>query len=129
MEIHQRVKNKSFVAKKAVTFYEEKHVSGKAPVTKVNIKNISNKDGKKNIKKTKKFLIIIGIFYSKESSENLKNFLSNKYIDKSDLKVQKLETNKYMLSAGPYYSINTLKNDYFELNKYGFEDLDIKIYE
>ena len=40
--------------------------------------------------------------------------------------IEKLAKNKYRLFAGPYSSINTLKNRYFELNKYGFEDLDIK---
>ena len=34
--------------------------------------------------------------------------------------------NNYQLVAGPYTSINTLKNDYFKLNKYGFDNLDIK---
>ena len=37
-----------------------------------------------------------------------------------------LGKNRFELSSGPYRSINTLKNDYFALNKYGFEDLDIK---
>ena len=40
--------------------------------------------------------------------------------------VRKLGKNRFELSAGPYLSINTLKNDYFALNKYGFEELDIK---
>ena len=40
--------------------------------------------------------------------------------------VRKLGKNRFELSTGPYFSINTLKNAYFALNKYGFEDLDIK---
>ena len=48
-------------------------------------------------------------------------------LTKNNLNVIKLgKNNRFELSAGPYLSINTLKNDYFELNKYGFEDLDIK---
>ena len=46
IDIQERIKNKSFIAKKAVTFSEEKQVSNKAPVTKVKIDNISSK--KKN---------------------------------------------------------------------------------
>ena len=40
--------------------------------------------------------------------------------------VRNLGKNRFELSAGPYLTINTLKNDYFALNKYGFENLDIK---
>ena len=57
---------------------------------------------------------------------NLKNNLVDKYIKTELLKVRKLGKNRFELSAGPYFSINTLKSDYFTLNKYGFEDLDIK---
>ena len=42
------------------------------------------------------------------------------------LKVEKLGLNRFALSSGPYFTINTLKNDHFELNRYGFENLDIK---
>ena len=125
VEIQERVKNKVFVAKKAVTFSEEQKVSNTAPVTKVKIDNISSKNNI-NKKKIKKFTIIVGEFYSKESAINLKDTLEHKYVKKGTLKVNKLAKNKFSLSAGPYSSINTLKKLYFELNKYGFEDLDIK---
>tara|TARA_Y100000590_G_scaffold199494_2_gene226563 strand:- start:3887 stop:4627 length:741 start_codon:yes stop_codon:yes gene_type:complete len=128
LEVHQRVKNKSFVAKKAEMFNEEKNVFDKAPVTKIKIDNISKIKNKKNKKQItgKKFSILIGEFYSKESANNLKNNLVDKYIKTELLKVRKLGKNRFELSAGPYFSINTLKSDYFTLNKYGFEDLDIK---
>ena len=128
LEVRQRVKNKSFVAKKAEMFNEEKNVFDKAPVTKIKIDNISKAKNKKNKKQimNKKFSILIGEFYSKESANNLKNNLVDKYIKTELLKVRKLGKNRFELSAGPYFSINTLKSDYFALNKYGFEDLDIK---
>ena len=125
VDIEERIRNKSFVAKKAVTFSEEKQVSNKAPVTKVKIDNISIKKQNK-IKKNKSFTIIVGDFYSGESAKNLKDTLEHKYVKKGALKVKKVGKNKFRLSAGPYHSINTLKKRYFELNKYGFEDLDIK---
>jgi hypothetical protein len=124
VDLQQRVKNKSFVAKKAVTFSEERAASNKAPVTKVKIYNISTQ--KKSIKKIKKFSIIIGEFYSKESAYHLKDRLEKNYVEKEALKVKKLGKNKFQLSAGPYTSINTLKNAYFQLNKYGFDNLDIE---
>ena len=125
VDIQEKFKNKSFIAKKAVTFSEEKKVSDKAPVTKVKINNISTTKEVKT-KKTKKFSIIVGDFYSKESAENLIDTLEHKYVKKGSLKVKRVSKNKFRLSAGPYSSINTLKKRYFELNKYGFEDLDIK---
>ncbi len=125
LEVYERVKNKSFVAKKAEMFKEEKNVFDKAPVTKIKIDNISKTKNKKN-KMGKKFSILIGEFYSKESANNLRDNLVDKYIKKELLKVRKLGKNRFELSAGPYFSINTLKNGYFALNKYGFEDLDIK---
>jgi len=128
LEVNQRIKNKSFVAKKAEIFNEEKNVLDKAPVTKIKIDNISknkrltNKQNKKN----KKFSILIGEFYSKLSANKLRNNLVDNYIKKELLVVRKLGKNRFELSAGPYLSINTLKTDYFALNKYGFEELDIK---
>ena len=124
VEINERVKNKSFIAEKAVTFSEEQKVSDKAPITKVKIDNISLKKNVE-IKKVKKFSILIGIFYSEESAKILKNNLEKNYVNKGILKVKKLEKNKFQLFTEPNSSINALKKLYFELNKYGFEDLDI----
>ena len=124
VDIEERFKNKSFVAKKAVTFSEEQKVSNKAPVTKVKIDNISTKKIIGN-KKIKKYEIIVGEFFSEESAINLKDTLEHMYVKKGSLKVKKLAKNKFRLFAGPYSSINTLKERYFELNRYGFEDLDI----
>ena len=39
--------------------------------------------------------------------------------------VNNLGKNRFELTSGPYFKINTLKNDYFKLNMYGFDDLDI----
>ena len=71
-------------------------------------------------------LIVVGDFYSKESANNLIDTLEHKYVKKGSLKVKMVAKNKFRLSAGPYSSINTLKKRYFELNKYGFDDLDIE---
>ncbi len=129
VEINERAKNKSFIAKKAEIYTEEKNVLEKVPVESVKIDNISlNKSNisKKIKNKSKKFSILIGEFYSQEAAQNLKNLLSDKYVKKELLKVQRVNTNRFALTSGPYYSINTLKKDHFELNRYGFENLDIK---
>ena len=127
IEIEKRVKNKSFVAKKAVTHSEEKNVLTKAPITKVKINDIS-KDSKNSLKNkyTNKYSIIVGNFYSKKWAESLIDILVNEDIKKEVFKVNKLDKNNYQLLAGPYTSINALKSDYFKLNKYGFDNLDLK---
>ena len=127
IEIEKRVKNKSFVAKKAVTHSEEKNVLTKVPITKVKINDIS-KDSKDLLKNqyANKYSIVVGNFYSKKWAESLIDILVNEDINKEVFKVIKLGKNNYQLLAGPYTSINTLKSDYFKLNKYGFDNLDLK---
>ena len=69
VEVIEIKKNKSFVAKKAKIFNEEKKISSNAPVTSVKISNISkDKDIKKDRSKTKLY-ILIGSFYSKNTTE------------------------------------------------------------
>ena len=125
VELYERTKNKSFVAKKAEIFKEETNVMDKAPVEKITINNISKTRSSKS-KKIKRFSIIVGEFYSIKTANLLKDSLADKHVKKELLKVKNLGKNRFELSSGPYRSINTLKNDYFALNKYGFEDLDIK---
>ena len=125
VDVSERKKNKSFVAKVATTHTEEKKVENKAPITKVKIDNISI-DKNQNAKKNKKFSIIIGVFYSEISTNELKEILERGYVGKGSLLVKKLGKNKFLLSSKPYTSIKTLKNVYFGLNKYGFDDLEIK---
>ena len=127
VEIEKRIKNKSFIAKKAVTYSEEKNVLTKAPVTKVKINDISKiqspSDKPLNINK---YSIIIGNFYEKKWANSLIEILVNENIEKGVFRVNKLGKNNYQLLTGPYTTINALKSDYFKLNKYGFDNLDIK---
>ena len=59
------------------TYNIEKKVENKAPITKVKIDNISiNK--KQNTKKNKKFSIIVGVFYSEISTNELKEKTTDK---------------------------------------------------
>ena len=127
IEIEKRVKNKSFIAKKAITHTEEKNVLTKAPITKVKISDIS-RDSSSHSKNqyANKYAIIVGNFYSKKWAESLIDILVNEDIKKEVFKVNKLGKNNYQLLAGPYTSINALKSDYFKLNRYGFDNLDIK---
>ena len=131
VEVLEVKKNKSFVAKKTKIFKEEERIHNNAPVETVTIDNIStNNNIKKKITKDK-FYIIIAEFYSKNSAlllkkritQELTNFKSKKLYVKSE------KSNKTTLLSGPYSSINLMKNDYIQLKKFGFEELDISINE
>ena len=91
VEILEIKKNKSFIAKKAKIFNEEKKISTNAPVASVQISNISkNKNLRKNDKKDQIY-IIIASFYSKDTAEFLKKRI-NKEIptyDTNKLKIKK----------------------------------------
>ena len=130
IEIQEIKKNKSFIAGKAETFIEERKVFSNAPVAGVKIDNITKNLATKKIK-SKKFIIIIAEFYSKESAITLKTNLFKKMtnLDVNTIKIIKKKKNNYMLQSGPHNSLNNLKNNYTILKSYGFEYLDVKIYE
>ena len=124
-------KNKSFIAKKAKIFKEEKKLPSNAPITSVQIANISkNKDQKKK-QGSKEFNILIGTFYSKETAVFLKQRINKEIpnFDINKLKIMKKSNKKVNLTSGPYNKIDIMKSDYMLLKTFGFEDLDIIINE
>ena len=130
VELQEIKKNKSFIAKKAKTFNEEKNIYNSAPVDNVSINNISKSINYKK-KKIKKFSIIIADFYSLNSANNLKKKLVkniSNFKDKS-LIVKKVNNKRFSVLTVPYSTVNSLKNDYIALKTYGFEDLEIKLYD
>ena len=128
IELTEIKKNKSFVAKKAITESIEKKIANKAPVTKISINNLSK--SKKIIKNTpKNYSILVAKFYSLESAEVLKKRLITILKNSNYLliHINKKNNKSYELLMGPYNTINKLKNDYIALNESNFEDLDIKL--
>ena len=131
VEILEIKRNKSFIAKKAKIFNEERKISSKAPVTSVKISNISkNKRFSSDIKKNE-FVILIGSFYSEETAVFLRKRIKKEFTDYNDKKLQiRKKGNKQIdLISGPYSTINLMKNDYILLKTFGFEELDIIINE
>ena len=130
VEIIEIKKNKSFIAKKAKIFNEERKIPSNAPVTSVEISNIS-KD--KKIKKTKKeeMYILIASFYSKDTAVFLKKRIAKELPQYNirKLKIIKKKDTKINLISGPYYAVNLMKNDYIDLRKFGFEELNIVLNE
>ena len=126
VELIEIKKNKSFVAEKAEIFNEEKKISSNAPVTSVQISNISkNNPSKKNIEN--EFYIVIGTFFSFETAEFLIKRIKKEIpiYDIKKLKIVKKSNKEIKLLSGPYNSINLMKNDYIYLKNFGFEELDI----
>ena len=127
VEILEIKKNKSFIVEKAKIYNEEKKISSNAPVTSVKISNISKNNQKKSNTKKEEFFILIGSFYSKETAEFLKDRITKDLpdYDSKKLKISIKNNKKTNLFSGPYSTINFMKNDYIQLKKFGFEELDI----
>ena len=130
VEVMEVKKNKSFVAKKTKIYKEEEKIHSNAPIENVVINNIA-KSKKKNKVIEDKFYIIIAEFYSKNSASLLKKRITQELtnFDGKKLYINSIKSNKITLLAGPYNSINLMKNDYIQLKNFGFEELDISINE
>jgi hypothetical protein len=130
IEVLEVKKNKSFIAKKAKIYQEEKKISSNAPVTSVKIANISKKKIKKSNKK-KNIYIFVASFYTNEAATLLKTRIVSETpsYDIKKLIIRKKTTKEFEVLSGPYKSINLLKNDYINLKNLGFEELDITINE
>ena len=131
IEILEIKKNKSFIAKKAKIYSEEKKISSNAPVTSVQISNISKNKKNKSINKKDEFVILIGSFYREETAKFLKKRIIKEIpnYDVKKLRIRKQSNKQTNLISGPYSTINFMKNDYILLKKFGFEELDIINYE
>ena len=131
LEIIEIKKNKSFVAKKAKIYKEEKKISSKAPVASVQISNISKNKSKNYSKKSEKLYIHIASFYSIETARFLKQRIVKEVTDLNSkkLKIEKISSKETQVISGPYNSVNLLKNDYIKLQNLGFEELNIFINE
>ena len=118
-------KNDKFVAKKASIFEEEKNVANKAPVTSININDLSVSTIKNEVKKKNpSYIIDIAEFYFIESAETVKNRFEIE-ANLTNIKIKKISENKFKVYSGPYVSFVSMKDTYFSLNELGFENLDI----
>ena len=127
LEIIELKKNKSFIAKEAKTFTEEKKISSKAPVENIQISNIAKEKNRQNIKTSEQIYILLGSFYSIDTANFLKQRITKDVpeFNINKLKIKKNNTKENLVISGPYNSINSVKNDYILLKTFGFEELDI----
>jgi hypothetical protein len=131
IEVLEIKKNKSFIAKKAKIYNEEKKISSKAPVTSVEISNISKKKIITTKTNVENIYILVASFYTNEAANLLKKRITNEATNYSNkkLRIKKKSSTEFEVLSGPYKSINLLKNDYIMLKDFGFEELDILINE
>ncbi len=131
LEITEIKKNKSFIAKKAKIYNEERKISSKAPVASVQISNISKNKSQVLKNKDELFYILVGTFYSENTAKFLRERIIKDVldIDHKKLKTKKINNKETQVISGPYTSINSLKNDYIKIKSFGFEELDIFINE
>ena len=127
VEVLEIKKNKSFVAKKAKIYQEEKKISSKAPVMSVKIANISKKKISKKVNSSGNIYILVASFYTKDAANLLKRRIITETpnYDIKKIKIKKITSKKFEVLSGPYKSINSLKNDYINLKIFGFEELDV----
>jgi hypothetical protein len=131
IEVLEIKKNKSFIAKKAKIYKEEKKISSKAPVTSVKIANISKQNNLVKNNNKKNIYIFVASFYTNEAANLLKKRIVTERVnyDIKKLIIRKKTSKEFEVLSGPYKSINLLKNDYIDLKILGFEELDIIINE
>ena len=127
LEIIEVKKNKSFIAKEAKTFNEEKKISSNAPVESIQISNIAKEKSQKNSKTSEQIYILLGSFYSIDTANFLKQRITKDVpeFNINKLKIKKNNIKENLVISGPYNSINSVKNDYILLKTFGFEELDI----
>ena len=129
IELLELKKNKSFIAEKAKIYQEEKKISANAPVTSVQIANISKKVNNKKKIIRENIYILVASFYTKEAANLLRQRIIKEIpnYNYKVLRIKKKSNKEFEVLSGPYKSINLLKNDYIDLKKFGFEELDITI--
>ena len=122
VEVIEIKKNKIFIAKKAVTFDEEKKVAENAPVDEITIDDLfkGELDIEKEISKEVNFILVINDFYFEDSANNLKAELVEK-TKMNNISIEKINNKKYRLFVGPFKNFNALKTTYISLNNLGFE--------
>ncbi len=119
-------KNSTFVAKKAKTFDEEKHVANTAPVEGIVINNLSLSNIKKNKISPQKFTFSIKIadFYFKDSAINMIKRIEDETNIRTSI-IKKLSNTKYRVLIGPFNDIKNLEKSFNELKPLEFENIEI----
>ena len=125
VEIFEIKKNVKFIAKKGTIYKEEINVADKAPVTSIDINELTvTKREILNKKKKPSYIIDIAEFYYYESAVALK-IKFEKEENMQDIKIKKISKNNFKVYTGPYETFNSMKTIIFSLNKLGFGNFNV----
>ena len=126
VEILEVLQDSVFVAKRAKTFEEEKNVATKAPVNNITISdlNIEEVNTKNEISKKFSYEIKIADFYFNDTASLLADRIINETMIK-DVKIEKIDENKYRVYAGPFNNINSLQKSFNDISILEFENIEI----
>jgi len=113
--------NKSFIAKKAKTFDEEKKINKKVKIETIEVLKIDNE---KVI--TKKIFLDFGPFYYKTYSETLFRLLSLNIKNKK-LIFKDYAPKNHIISIGPLKNLTEYDNIYLKLGKIGLIGFNIRV--
>ena len=113
--------NKSFIAKKAKTFDEEKKINKKVKIETIEVLKIDNE---KVI--TKKIFLDFGPFYYKTYSETLFKVLSLNIKNKK-LIYKDYAPKNHIISIGPLKNLTEYDNIYLKLGKIGLIGFNIRV--
>ena len=114
-------KNKSFIAKKAKTFDEEKKINKKVKIETIEVLKIDNA---KAI--TKKIFLDFGPFYYKTYSDTLFSLL-NLNIKNKKLIYKDYAPKNHIISIGPLKNLTEYDNIYLKLVKIGLIGFNIRV--
>ena len=130
IELKTLDQNNSFIIGKAKTFEEEKEVANKAPVEGIKIETLGDETSAKKINNNNKsidnfkYIIKIADLYFLDSAKILKNRLINEY-NIENIKIIKMSKNSYRIYKGPFKNLESIKNDYKDIMKLNFENIEI----
>ena len=113
--------NKSFIAKKAKTFDEEKKINKKVKIETIKVLKIDNE---KVV--TKKIFLDFGPFYYKTYSETLFRLLSLNIKNKK-LIYKDYAPKNHIISIGPLKNLTEYDNIYLKLGKIGLIGFNIRV--
>ena len=126
VEIKEILENSMFVAKKAKTYDEEKHVAIKAPVNSISINdlNVIKSNDKKTSRTKFSYTIKIADFYFNNTALMMAKRIKSLSIIENP-KIKKISAKKYRVYLGPFNNINSLQKSYNDISILKFDNIEI----
>ncbi len=126
IKIYEVNQNSTFIAKKAKIFDEEKEVANKAPVDGISIKDLNKTENsieKNENKKKFSYIIKIADFYFKDTANMMKKRILNE-TNIVKVYITTISNNSFRVFLGPFKDLNSLENEFNNINKLNFENLE-----